>query len=143
MLRVGFLPSDFNPMVLMLGESEDLRCLAGVLRQFARGGGSVKLEELAFCRTPRTRITLLEAQGEAGLQRAPDDMDRWLWRLDAARAAAFADQVEDLAAPSRVAGSELLLCGTADGIAVKVSRGEYTDDFLVHGIPAPQEPEAN
>ena len=36
MLRIGFLPSDFNPMVLMLGEADDLRLLAGVLRRFAR-----------------------------------------------------------------------------------------------------------
>ncbi len=41
MLRVGFLPSDFNPMVLVLGEAEDLRLFAGVLRRFAR--------ELARC----------------------------------------------------------------------------------------------
>jgi hypothetical protein len=39
MLRVGFLPSDFNPMMLMLGEAEDLRLLAGVLRRFARTDG--------------------------------------------------------------------------------------------------------
>jgi hypothetical protein len=30
MLRIGFLPSDFNPMVLMLGEAGDLRLLASV-----------------------------------------------------------------------------------------------------------------
>ena len=36
MMRIGFLPSDFNPMVLMLGEAEDLRLLAAVLRRFAR-----------------------------------------------------------------------------------------------------------
>ena len=33
MLRLGFLPSDFNPMLLMLGEVEDLRALGGVLTQ--------------------------------------------------------------------------------------------------------------
>ena len=43
MLRIGFLPSDFNPMLLMLGEAEDFRALAGVLRRFARDGGSVRL----------------------------------------------------------------------------------------------------
>ena len=32
MLRIGFLPSDFNPMMLMLGEAEDFRALAGALR---------------------------------------------------------------------------------------------------------------
>ena len=131
MLRVGFLPSDFNPMVLMLGESEDLRCLAGVLRQFSRSLGSVRLDELAFCAASGTRLTLVAADAAAGLQRAVDDADHWQWRLDAAQAAAFADQVEELATPGRLAGSEVLQSGSADDVPVKVSRGEYTDDFLL------------
>ena len=53
MLRVGFLPSDFNPMVLMLGEAEDLRLLAGVLRRFARERTDVRLNELGFCAAPQ------------------------------------------------------------------------------------------
>ena len=43
MLRVGFLPSDFNPMMLMLGEAEDLRLLAGVLRRFVHERTDVRL----------------------------------------------------------------------------------------------------
>ena len=131
MLRVAFLPSDFNPMVLMLGESEDLHCLAGVLRQFARSGGMVRLDELAFCTATRTRITLVQAAGSPGVQPAEGDGDHYLWRLDGTQAAEFAERVEELAVPSRVAGSELLACGTGEGIPVKVSRGEYTDDFLL------------
>jgi hypothetical protein len=45
-------------------------------------------------------------------------------------ASTFADRLDSLAEPGRLAGSEHLDCGTRDGIAVKVSRGEYTDDFL-------------
>ena len=55
MLRIGFLPSDFNPMVLMLGEVEDLRLLAGVLRRFAREPADVRLDELGFCTAVHTR----------------------------------------------------------------------------------------
>jgi hypothetical protein len=61
MLRLGFLPSDFNPMLLMLGETEDLRALGGVLRRFARQGGTVALDELAFCAAWRTRVMLTDA----------------------------------------------------------------------------------
>jgi len=101
MLRVGFLPSDFNPMVLMLGEAEDLHRLAATLRQFARHPTDAAAEPSVF-----------------------------LWRLDPAHAQAFADQIDQLAQPSRVAGSEILACSTGEEIPVKVSRGEYTDDFL-------------
>ena len=46
------------------------------------------------------------------------------------QAGAFADQIDQLAVPSRAAGSEILECTTEEEIPVKVSRGEYTDDFL-------------
>jgi hypothetical protein len=137
MLRLGFLPSDFNPMLLVLGEAQDLRALAGVLRGFARQGGSVALEELVFCAAWRTRVTLSDTGTNAGTVVAGplglhpvDNAEGFVWRLDAARAAAFAELIETLAAPERLAGSEMLECGTDDAIPVKVSRGEYTDDFL-------------
>jgi hypothetical protein len=140
MLRLGFLPSDFNPMLLMLGEAEDLRALAGVLRQFARQGGSVALDELAFCAAWRTRVMLvgtgIEAGDPPGLHPG-QGAGCFVWRLDAARAAAFAELVEMLAAPGRIAGSEMLECGIAEETPVKVSRGEYTDDFIgLHTAPS-------
>ena len=48
MMRIGFLPSDFNPMILMLGEAEDCRALGGVLRGFAREARDVSFRDLAF-----------------------------------------------------------------------------------------------
>ena len=129
MLRVGFLASDFNPMVLMLGEAEDFRALGGVLRGFARGGADVRLDTLAFCAPTRTRLVLSQAPGPAGIQAMPDG--GFVWRINAGRAADFAAQVETLADPARAAGSEMLECSTEDEIPVKASRGEYTDDFLL------------
>ena len=128
MLRVGFLPSDFNPMVLMLGEAEDLRLLAGVLRRFAREQADVPLGQLGFCAAPRTAVTVTASPGAPGIQPIADNT--FIWRLDADQAAAFADQIDQLALPSRTAGSEILECTTEEEIPVKVSRGEYTEDFL-------------
>ena len=128
MLRIGFLPSDFNPMVLMLGEAEDLRLLAGVLRRFAREPADVRLDQLGFCKATCAAITVTALPGVPGIQPVADD--GFVWKLDAAQAAAFADQIEQLAVPSRTAGSEILECTTEEEIPVKVSRGEYTDDFL-------------
>ncbi len=129
MLRVGFLPSDFNPMVLMLGEAEDLRLLAGVLRHFARERTDVQLNELGFCATRSTPLTVTATPGAPGIQPIADN--DFVWRLDAAQAGAFADRIDQLAIPSRAAGSEILACTTEEEIPVKVSRGEYTDDFLL------------
>ncbi len=128
MLRVGFLPSDFNPMVLMLGEAEDLRLLASVLRRFAHDQQDVYLNRLGFCAAPRTAVTVTASPGAPGIQPVADN--HFVWRLDADRATAFADQIDQLAVPSRTAGSEILECTTEEEIPVKVSRGEYTEDFL-------------
>jgi hypothetical protein len=128
MLRIGFLPSDFNPMVLMLGEAEDLRLLASVLRQFAHEQSDVRLDRLGFCAASHTTLTVTASPGVPGIQAVAHN--DFVWRLDAERAGAFADQISQLAVPTRAAGSEMLECTTAEEIPVKVSRGEYTDDFL-------------
>ena len=128
MMRVGFLASDFNPMVLMLGEAEDCRALGGVLRRFARDGQDVAFADLEFCQVVGTDVLLTAAAGPSGVQRCEDHA--FIWRVQPESAAGFADRLDDLAEPGRVAGSESLDCGTQDGITVKVSRGEYTEDFL-------------
>jgi hypothetical protein len=131
MMRIGFLPSDFNPMILMLGEAEDCRALGGVLRRFARDRADVAFGDLAFCAVTRTKVRLTAAPGPAGVQQC--EGHAFLWRVPPEVATGFADRLDDLAEPERIAGSEALDCGTGDGIAVKVSRGEYTDDFLRGG----------
>jgi hypothetical protein len=128
MLRIGFLPSDFNPMVLMLGEAEDLRLLAAVLRRFAHEQTDVPLDQLGFCTGLRTAVTVTASPGAPGIQPVADS--RFVWRIDAQLATEFADQIDQLAVPSRAAGSEILECTTEEEIPVKISRGEYTEDFL-------------
>jgi hypothetical protein len=128
MMRIGFLPSDFNPMILMLGEAEDCRALGGVLRRFARDGADVAFSGLGFCQIVGTDVLLTAAAGLAGVQQCKEHA--FIWRIPPETAAEFAERLDDLADPGRIAGSETLDCDTRDGITVKVSRGEYTDDFL-------------
>lgn len=128
MLRIGYLPSDFNPMVLVLGEAEDLRLLAGVLRHFARDRADVALHQLGFC-AAASAITLTSSAGAPGVQ--PSGDNHFQWRVTAEQAADFAARINALATESRSAGSEYLECTTGEELPVKVSRGEYTDDFLL------------
>jgi hypothetical protein len=128
MMRVGFLPSDFNPMILMLGEAEDCRALGGVLRRFARDGQDVAFGDLGFCQVADTDVLLTAAPGLPGVRRY--EGRAFVWRVPADMAADFAERLDALADPGLAAGSEELNCGTEDGIVVKVSRGEYTEDFL-------------
>jgi hypothetical protein len=131
MMRIGFLPSDFNPMILMLGEAEDCRALGGVLRRFARDQQDVAFTDLGFCQMVKTDVRLTASPGPPGVQRS--DGHAFIWRVPSETAADFAGRLDNLAEPSCIAGSEQLDCGTEDGITVKVSRGEYTDNFLNQG----------
>ena len=128
MLRFGFLPSDFNPMVLMLGEADDWRALAAAVRDFARAPAEVRLEALGFCAAAKdTRILLSPASdASGGLHRLPGTGHAFAWRLDPVRAIGCAERIEALTDQERPAGSE-----TIEGdVPLKLSRGEYTDDFL-------------
>jgi hypothetical protein len=131
MLRIGYLPSDFNPMVLMLGEAEDLRRLAAILRRFAHDRTDVALHRLGSC-APASAVTLTASAGAPGVQ--PTGDNRFVWRVSAEQAVRFAAQIDALAAVTRTAGSELLQCTTGEEIPVKLSRGEYTEDFLMDRI---------
>ena len=143
MLRIGFLPSDFNPMLLMLGDAEDFRALGGVMRSFARQPGDTRIDTMGFCATSNTAVVLTASDGPpgihvqcggvqgSGVQGGGVQGGGLLWRMDADRATGFAGQMDALADPGLLSGSEMLECSTEDEIPVKLSRGEYTDDFLV------------
>ena len=129
MLRIGFLPSDFNPMVLMLGEAEDLRLLAGVLRRFAREQADVRLD--------RARLLHRAAHGDhpdriarrAGhpARRATTASSGASTRNGRARSPIRSTSSRcPRAPPDRKSWN----APTEEEIPVKVSRGEYTDDFL-------------
>jgi hypothetical protein len=134
-LRYGFLPSDFNPMLLFLGEPEDLRALAAALDRFARAPAVAELASLL----PRAeapageRVTVVPAIDRPGLRRIAAAAAGFEWRLDPVRAAEYAAEVAALAAPGRRAGSAMLgpdAAGEREGIPVKVSLGEYLDEVL-------------
>jgi hypothetical protein len=132
MLRFSYLPSDFNPMLLMLGEAEDFRQLAALLRIVSRGNGPVALERAPFCAPSDTAVRIALDGGPLGLTAVDFAAKRLLWVLDRGASEATAELVAGLAASGRRAGSEVIEAApSAGGIAVKLSLGEFTDDFLV------------
>jgi hypothetical protein len=130
MLRYGFLPSDFHPMVLFLGEAEDLRRFAGLMRDFSRQGRDVEMAALPFLQAADpTPVLLTTSGGKPGMRAVPGAARSFVWTLEPWQAALFCDMVGELTQPGCRSGSVFLEAAT-DEIRVKVSLGEYTDDFL-------------
>jgi len=133
MLRFSYLPSDYHPMLLMLGEAEDLRKLATLLRLTVVSGEKERLETASFAAPSDTSVVVTTGEGPLGLR--PDatagNQKSFRWILDAALVREFAAKLEALGAPGRKAGSEELVADSPGETPVKVSRGEFTDDFLL------------
>jgi hypothetical protein len=128
MLRYEYMPSDFHPLLLFLGEAADLAALARLLRRFAENPVPTALAERIPGATSRDALVLTPADDGFGMR---DLGGRFAWKLTPWQAERIAERIELLSQKDTKSGSEILELGSEDEIPVKVSRGEFTDDFLV------------
>jgi hypothetical protein len=133
MLRCSFLPSDYHPMVLILGESSDMLTLSAILKAFSQSPRDLDFSKAAGFAPTDTQITLSSADPPLGLVAVSKQDKIFRWSLDRWSAELFAELIEELANGDLKSGSERLVCGLEDEIPVKVSRGEFTDDYLIQG----------
>ncbi|MCK1642065.1 hypothetical protein IVA95_32080 [Bradyrhizobium sp. 157] len=132
MLRFDYLPSDFHPLFLFLGEREDLTALAGLLRTFAEGRMRLNVGEQLLAARSKAKLIVVPEEGSTGnYGLKPDGAGSFRWGLNAWQAEEIARRIELLAAANNKSGSEIIELGTEDEIPVKISLGEFTDDFLV------------
>jgi len=129
MLRFEYMPSDFHPVFLFLGEGPDLAALAKLLRRFGENPQVFKVSERIPGAISRNELVLTPAEhGEFGMR---DSDGFFAWKLTDWQAERIAERIELLALKDCESGSEILEIGSEGEIPVKVSRGEFTDDFLV------------
>jgi hypothetical protein len=129
MVRIRFMPSDFHPLLLVLGDRGDLRDLAALLDRFADEDGDVGLDTVAVPTSTKVRMT--KASDRFGLWPEPSGEDSFVWRLSPSIAQDFRDIILELAEERHASGSETLQYGSIGEVPVKVSHGEFTDDFLL------------
>jgi hypothetical protein len=128
MLRFEYMPSDFHPLFLFLGEGPDLAALATLLRRFAENPQTMPVAERIPGATSRDALVLAPADNEFGMR---DLGGSFAWKLTDWQARRIAERIELLTPQENKSGSEILEIGSEGEIPVKVSRGEFTDDFLV------------
>ena len=130
-LRFDHMPSDFNPMFLFLGDSHDLAALAGLLREFAKTPRELNLGEQLRGSRSRTTVKLVPIAGETGDFGLKPERQGFRWGLNAWQAERIAERIDLLTPPDRKSGSDIIELGVEGEIPVKISHGEFTDDFLV------------
>ena len=129
MLRFDYMHSDFHPIFLFLGEAEDLVHLAELLRDFAARPREISFSSLVPDQARRLGLMLVPSEDVYGMRPAGDGS--FNWRLNAWQARQIAERIDALTPPENKSGSEILELGSDGEIPVKISRGEFTDDFLV------------
>ncbi|MES2196128.1 MAG: hypothetical protein V4517_17050 [Pseudomonadota bacterium] len=131
MLRFDHLPSDFNPMFLFLGERQDLAALADLLRSFAREPRQLDLGEQLCGARSRTTLLLVPAEEKDGEFGVKQDREGFRWALNSWQAEKIAERIDRLTPAHQKSGSDIIELGVEGEIPVKISLGEFTDDFLV------------
>lgn len=131
MLRFDHLPSDFNPMFLFLGEKQDLLALASLLRSFAERPRELDVSEQIAGAKSLTILLLMPITGDRGDFGMMAHGDGYRWGLNAWQAEKIAERIEALTPARHKSGSDIIELGVEGEIPVKVSLGEFTDDFLV------------
>ncbi|MDF0599043.1 hypothetical protein [Psychromarinibacter halotolerans] len=129
------MPCDFHPLLLVLGDAAELRHFSNLLSCFAATGARVELTEAGMF-SEDTRVMLRELDPEK-----PERPGLWVreagthpvldWRLTREQAEDFADDVLKTANGESRAGSSTLECEELNEIRVKVSFGEFEDQFLL------------
>jgi hypothetical protein len=128
MLRFEYMPSDFNPLFLFIGEAADLLALANLLRRFADHPQEISIAERIPGATSQTPLVLAPAGDEFGMR---DLGGSFSWKLNDWQATRIAERIELLTPQDHKSGSEIVEVGSEGEIPVKLSRGEFTDDFLI------------
>jgi hypothetical protein len=128
MLRFEYMPSDFQPIFLFIGEGPDLAALAKLLRRFAESPQEIAVGETIPGAKSIAPLALAPSDGEFGMR---DLGGTFSWKLNDWQATRIAERIDLLTAADNKSGSEIFEVGSDGEIPVKVSRGEFTDDFLI------------
>ena len=132
MLRFDHMPSDYNPMFLFLGSREELTALAEVLRGFERDPAAIDVREALPEAGGRSHLVIIPGEGTDapyGLRPTPEQ-NHFTWTLNAWQAGQIATRIEALTPGDLKSGNDIIELGLEGEIPVKVSRGEFTDNFL-------------
>ena len=105
MLRFEYMPSDFHPLFLFIGESSDLAALAKLLRRHADQPQLIVVAERIPGAVSCSELMLAPADAEFGMREIGG---KFIWKLNGWQATRIAERIELLTPPDNKSGSEML-----------------------------------
>lgn len=133
MLRFDHMPSDFDPLFLFLGESEDFAAFADLLRRFSFTPRPIDIRAEIRGTGGRSSLTIIPGEGpkaQYGLHATSED-GSFAWILNSWQASEVAERIEALVPTALRSGSDIIEFGVDGEIPIKISKGEFTDNFLL------------
>ncbi|WP_349975846.1 hypothetical protein [Pseudomonas sp. WHRI 8519] len=136
MLRFHYMPSDFHPLLLIVGERSDVLQLQEFFDAFSVNPRDVDIKKLAFV-TSATHDVTIKLVGDhktRGLifHRAPELYLEW--EIDQETAGKFAEEIAESLESGDKSGSSFLEIGYVGEIRAKVMFGEFDDSYLLSGV---------
>src|SRR5450432_198163 len=103
MLRFEYMPSDFQPIFLVIGEGPDLADLAKLLRRFAENPQEIAVGDNIPNAKWSAPLSLAPSDGEFGMR---DLGGKFSWKLNDWQARRIAERIDLLTAADMKSGSE-------------------------------------
>lgn len=127
------MPSDFHPVLLVLGSKESLMVLADALETFSEDGGMLDLNQAGIFSTDTEVVIEEHPEGgseKLGLWQRSKGSTELVWRLPKKFAWIFSNEVANLSSSKEVSGSVTLECDVPGEVRTKVSIGEWEEAYL-------------
>ncbi|MEQ8824077.1 MAG: hypothetical protein RIC14_06870 [Filomicrobium sp.] len=127
-MRFGFIDCEFEPTLLMWGDTLDVRYLAFVLENVSIDTPPISLAEFGFQSQTGHELHLFHcSQGKNGLISFPNK-NRFEWHVSKSDIERFKERLYALA---RASHGHQYLESDGDEVTLKVSLNEYPSDYLI------------
>lgn len=134
MLRFHYMPSDFHPLLLIVGERSDVSELHRFFEGLSSHVTQTDMHELSFVSAASFPVVVIPSDGQSiqGLSLQTESKGMW-WEVSPHTASAFADELCEVLEAASNSGSCFLEIGYVGEIRAKVVFGEFDDSYLLNG----------
>jgi hypothetical protein len=136
MLRFHYMPSDFHPLLLIVGERSDVSQLQDFFAELASNPRDVDVDELSCATSVTHHVTIkfVDTPRGRGLALHGNNQRRLDWEIDSETAVVFAEELTDCLESGTKSGSCFLEIGYVGETRAKVMFGEFDDSYLLSGV---------